>query len=325
MTKGEHPKRSVLVTGAGGYIGRLLVETLSARREELSSVVAADLFIPPPQQRLPGVEYVVADVRSPYLETVMRRCEPEVVVHLAAIVTPGKRSNRKLEHSVDVLGTENVLRSCLAAGVEQFITTSSGAAYGYWPDNSEWLDEEDPIRGNETFAYSHHKRLVEEMLARWRREHPELEQLIFRPGTVLGSTTRNQITALFEKPWVLGLEGSASPFVLIWDQDVVEAIIKGIHERPAGIYNLAGDGVLTLRQIASRLGKPYVELPVDLITSALGIMKRIGLTQYGPEQIDFLRYRPVLSNRRLKDELGYIPAKTTAEVFEHYIEAKAAS
>ena len=44
------------------------------------------------------------------------------------------------------------------------------------------------------------------------------------------------------------------------------------------------------------------------------------LTQYGPEQVDFLRYRPVLVNRRLKEEFGYVPRKTSAEVFEFWRE-----
>ena len=51
------------------------------------------------------------------------------------------------------------------------------------------------MRGNEAFAYSHHKRLVEEMLADYRRDHPQLKQVVFRVGTILGETTRNQITA----------------------------------------------------------------------------------------------------------------------------------
>ena len=46
--------------------------------------------------------------------------------------------------------------------------------------------------------------------------------------------------------------------------------------------------------------------------------KRLGLTQYGPEQIDFLRYRPVLDNTRLKRDFGYLPKLSSAEVFEHW-------
>jgi UDP-glucose 4-epimerase len=50
----------------------------------------------------------------------------------------------------------------------------------------------------------------------------------------------------------------------------------------------------------------------------LAILHPLGLAQYGPEQVDFLRYRPVLSNRRLKEEFGYRPQKTSAEVFDFY-------
>ena len=59
-------------------------------------------------------------------------------------------------------------------------------------------------------------------------------------------------------------------------------------------------------------------LPAGLVGVALSILKRLGLTQYGPEQVNFLRYRPVLDNRRLKEEFGYVPRKTSAEVFEFW-------
>ncbi len=312
--------RSVMVTGAGGYLGRLLVAALAQDRRELTTVVASDLRPVPPDQRLPGVTYLAADICAPELAQALAEFKVDAVVHLAAVVTPGRKSDRQLEYRVDVLGTQNVLDASLRSGVKKLIYTSSGAAYGYHADNAAWLDEEDPIRGNEEFAYSWHKRLVEEMLARCRREHPELEQLILRPGTILGAGTANQITNLFDQPRITGLKGADSPFVFIWDQDVVGAILKGIFEGGSGIYNMAGDGALTLREIAGLLGKPYRELPVWLVTAALWIGKRLGLTRYGPEQVGFLRYRPVLGNRRLKTEFGYEPRKTTREVFEYFLE-----
>ncbi|MCH7511825.1 MAG: epimerase, partial [Chloroflexi bacterium] len=110
------------------------------------------------------------------------------------------------------------------------------------------------------------------------------------------------------------------PFVFIWDRDVEECILKGIEEDAAGIYNVAGTGTLTLREIAGILGKPYLELPSALLKAALSILKRLGLTQYGPEQVNFLRYRPVLSNEKLIDEFGYTPQKTSREAFDFYLE-----
>ena len=180
-----------------------------------------------------------------------------------------------------------------------------------------------PLRGNEVFAYAHHKRLVEEMLANYRHNHPALEQVVLRIGTILGPTVHNQITDLFEKPRLLAIRGSDSPFVFIWDQDVVGIILRALWDGPPGIYNVAGDGALTLHQIAHRLGKRCIELPAGLLRAALAVLKPLGLTQYGPEQLDFLRYRPVLLNTRLKTEFGYTPTYTSAEVFEIYRQARA--
>lgn len=316
----QNGARSVLITGAEGYLGRLVVKSLSDEPGGIATIIASD--IRPPAEPLPNVTYLTADIRSEDLTRAMREHQVDTVVHLAAIVTPGPRDDREAAHAVEVRGTRSLLRACLAAGVERFIYTSSGAAYGYYPDNPEWLSEDDAIRGNPEFAYSDHKRQVEEMLARWRERHPQLKQLIFRPGVILGASANNQITALFDKPSILGVAGSDSPFVFIWDQDVVGAIVKGVREGGTGIYNLAGDGVLTMPEISQRLGKRYLALPSWLLRGALWVLSKLRLTQYGPEQVGFLQYRPVLANRRLKDEFGYIPQKTTREVFEYFLQGR---
>ena len=311
----------VLVTGAAGYLGSSLLRSLAeraARDGDPACIVAGDVREVPAERSLSGVEYVVSDVREPGLEVVLARHSIDTVVHLAAIVTPGPQSNRELEYAVDVLGTRNVLDACVAAGVRRIVVTSSGAAYGYHADNPPWLTEDDPVRGNQAFAYSHHKRLVEELLAEYRREHPALEQVVFRVGTILGETTRNQITALFERRRLIAVKGSASPFVFIWDRDVAGAIEHAIFGGPPGIYNVAGNGTLSVQEIAARLGKRCVTIPPGLLRAVLAVLHPLGLSQYGPEQVDFLRYRPVLDNRRLKEVFGYVPQLTSAEVFELY-------
>lgn len=312
----------VLVTGAGGYLGRQLVAALAGGRIPVGAVVAADVRATPPAGQLPGVTHVVVDVRDAALAELLRAHGITVVVHLAAIVTPGPDSRREFEYSVDVLGTQNVLEACLASGVRRVVVSSSGAAYGYHADNPAWITEDQPLRGNQAFAYAWHKRLVEEMLARWRVEHPELAQVVFRIGTILGDSVHNQITALFERPRLIAIRGSDSPFVFIWDQDVVGCLLRAIDAGPPGIYNVAGDGALTIGEIAARLGKRRLVLPAGLLRAALALLKPLGLTRYGPEQVDFLRYRPVLDNMRLKTRFGYLPQLSSAQVFEHYLRTR---
>ncbi|MCC6796741.1 MAG: SDR family oxidoreductase [Candidatus Hydrogenedentes bacterium] len=315
-------KPSVLITGAGGYLGSETIKELATHRDSFATVVAVDVRDTPADRRLNGITYATQDVRDAGMESIMREHRIDTVVHLASIVTPGKKSNREFEYSVDVLGTRNVVECCLRAGVSHFIVTSSGAAYGYYADNPQPLHETDRIRGNPEFAYSDHKRQVEEMLAQFRRSNPELKQLIFRPGTILGATTSNQITNLFESKRILGLKSASTPFVFIWDKDVVACIVKGIVERREGIYNLAGDGTLNLQEIACRLNKPYVQISPALLAFALRLLRALGLSQYGPEQVNFLRYRPVLANERLKSDFGFIPQKSSGEAFDFYARSK---
>ena len=309
----------VLVTGAAGYLGSQLIDALAARP---SHVVAMDVREVSVERRVPGVVYEVADIRAPDLAEILERHAIDTVVHLASIVTPGKKSNREFQYSVDVLGTENVLKACVAVGVGKIILSSSGAAYGYHADNPAWITEDEPLRGNEAFTYSWHKRLVEEMLADYRVRQPQLQQVVFRIGTILGETVHNQITDMFEKARLIAIKGSDSPFVFIWDQDVVGCMLEAVYSDKVGIYNVAGDGALGVAEIAARLGKRCVVLPAWLLQAALALLKPLRLTQYGPEQVNFLRYRPVLDNRRLKEVFGYVPQKTSAEVFEFYLAAR---
>jgi UDP-glucose 4-epimerase len=316
----------VLVTGAAGYLGSQLVATLAADAAAgrgPAALVALDVRDTPAERRLAGVDYATADIRAPGLVELLQRHAVDTVVHLASIVTPGKNSDRDFEYSVDVLGTENLLKACLVAGVRKLVVSSSGAAYGYHADNPVWINEDAPLRGNREFAYSWHKRLVEEMLADYRVRHPQLQQVVFRIGTILGETVRNQITDLFDKPRLIAIRGSDSPFVFIWDQDVVGCMRAAVLTDQTGVYNVAGDGALGLSEIAHRLGKQRVVLPAWLLRAALALLKPLGLTQYGPEQVNFLRYRPVLDNRRLKEVFGYVPQKTSAEVFAFYLTARA--
>ena len=315
--------RRVLITGADGFLGRSLVAAMvqSGRLKPSWPPTCASYRW---SAALHGVIYLEQDVRDPALRRHLAAHAIDTVVHLASIVTPGKQSNREFEYSVDVLGTRNVLEACVSQGVQHLVVSSSGAAYGYHADNPAWLVESDALRGNEAFAYAHHKRLVEEMLAEYRVHAPQLLQTVFRIGTILGEAVDNQITALFEKPRLLAIRGSDSPFVFIWDTDVTGAMLHALQTRRAGCFNLAGDGALPVRAIARRLRKPVLNLPAWLLKSVLALGQTLGVSRYGPEQLDFLRYRPVLLNTALKTVLGYVPCKTSSQVLDAFIAARAA-
>lgn len=310
----------VLVTGAAGFIGRSLIAEL-ARGNANSEIVALDMREVVANDRLANVTYVTGDIRDPALKDLFQEHRPQTVVHLASVVAVGGDPQRDWE--IDVLGTKNVLQCCVDAGVEHLIVTSSGAAYGYYPDNPVPLHEDDPLRGNADFPYARNKREVEEMLVEWHDLYPHLGQTVFRPCTVLGPATNNQITAMFERPVVLGLSGTSTPFSLIADSDVVAALVQAVRHPKPGTYNLAGDGVLSLREIADLNRKFYVSIPPAPLKFLLWLLKSLRVTKLGPGAVKFVQYRPVLANEKLKSEFGFAPRYNAREVFERYRDGRA--
>jgi GDP-4-dehydro-6-deoxy-D-mannose reductase len=128
----------VLVTGAGGFVGRHLARHLA---EEGGRV--AGTYWPEPLE-LPGVDLHEADVRDP--EAVVRvldRVRPDVVIHLAGLSHVGDSWKRPgCYFRVNVTGTENVLR---AAGDARVILASSADVYGAVPEDEQPIAEDRPL------------------------------------------------------------------------------------------------------------------------------------------------------------------------------------
>jgi UDP-glucose 4-epimerase len=301
----------VLVTGAAGAVGQVLLKELAA-----AGVVTLATDIRRPDDMPDGVGFETLDVRGGDPDRIIGQFEPDVMVHLASIVSPSRGMTREFAYDVDVKGTHNVLDAAIKHGVRRLVVTSSGAAYGYHADNPVPLRESDPVRGNREFPYSDHKRQVEEMLAEARVSHPDLEQVVLRVGTVLGAGLENQITELFHRRRLIAVQGSDSPFVFVWTVDLARILLRAAGEGPAGIFNVCGDGALSVHELAKALGKPVMALPAWLLKAALGVARPLGVSRYGPEQVRFLQYRPVLDNSALKTVFGYTPERTSAETFD---------
>lgn len=314
---------TILVTGGAGFLGTKVVASL-AQHAGVAKIIVGDLRQPQANawaglasEAAAKISYVPLDVTDPAsVEHAFAGQQITVVVHLAAIVNPGQDVQR--EYAVDVDGAHYVFERAAASGVTRLVVSSSGAAYGYHADNPQWLNEAHPLRGNDEFPYSKHKRLVEELLATFRQTHPQMTQTILRIGTILGPSVDNQITRLWQGARILHIAGADSPFVFIWVDDVADIIARAATDGPPGIFNVAGDGVLTVPEIAQRLGKKLLTIPAWVLSAALAVGSTLRLTEHGPEKVRFLRYRPVLDNRALKETFGYTPRYTSAQAFEQF-------
>ena len=312
---------NILITGANGYLGSQFVQKLlEENNQNTQKIVCLDIHFRPEFLNNPALICIKMDIRSSEMKHIITKNEIDTVVHLAAIISTPDKSDREKEYDIDVNGTKNLVNACIENKVSKFIVTSSGAAYGYHKENNnKWITEDFPIKGNYEFAYSHHKKLIEEFLAEKRATNPELQQFVFRVGTILGKTTKNPITEYLEKPKILEIKNHKSPFVFIWDKDLVSILYKATMDGKPGIYNVAGDGSLSVKEIASIMGKKNQTLPAWLIKGLFGLLYPLGLSKYNAFIVNFVQFRPVLLNTKLKEEFGFTPTKSTRAVFDYYL------
>jgi len=122
----------VLLTGAGGQIGHDLIGALVAHGHE---VVSTDLAPRPPSHaHASGVDWQRLDVTdAAAVQHMFTEIRPDLVFHLAAILSASGEQNPRLAYDVNQTGTWNVLEACRRAKVPRLMFTSSIAVFGPMP------------------------------------------------------------------------------------------------------------------------------------------------------------------------------------------------
>jgi len=310
---------NILVTGSCGYIGKVTIAQLS-KFEKIDKIIGIDVVAATQELlKIKNYQHFKCDIRDQEIGKLMHEHNIDTVVHLASILNPPPGMTEDEVESIEIDGTQNILNAAAKSHVKKLIFTSSGAAYGYYADNPNMIKETHQTRGTPHFPYSKHKAHIERILSDYSKQHPQIKTLILRPGTILGENTKGPITDYFQKNILVGIKGYKSPFCFIYDKDVCAAILQGcLKPEITGVYNLSGDGIMTLKEIAEGLETKYLELPRGLMKFAIRILKTVRLTQYSPYQVDFMCFRPVLDNEKLKNHFVDLPSKTTREVFDIY-------
>jgi dihydroflavonol-4-reductase len=170
----------ILVTGATGHIGNVLVRELLGRGERVR-VLLRQGKVPPALAGL-DVEIVPGDILNPAsLETAMRGVS--LVYHLAARISLATGSDQETER-VNLEGTQNVITAVRGAGSARLVYASSIYALRQPPDDTP-IDETQPFeplqcRG----AYDRSKAMAS--LAVQRAAAEGLETVIVCPTAVTG-------------------------------------------------------------------------------------------------------------------------------------------
>lgn len=314
---------TVAVTGPTGDIGISAVEALEHAPEVERIIGMARSPFDPAAHGWARTEYLQGDITNRDAVDALV-ADADVVVHLAFIIMGSRDESAR----VNLEGTRNVFEATVAADrPRRLVYTSSVAAYGYHADNPVPITEDVPPRGSPEHYYSEQKAACEAALAEITSGTP-LEVYVLRPCIVAGPKAPALAEAM---PWkqlpgpvkrvaqALPLlkppfPDPGTPLQLVHHDDVAAAIaLAATTSAPAGAYNIAADGVLSMSDVAKALGARPVRVPRAAVSAASEVIRRLPFVPSALEWLHVGRTSVVMDTTKAKSRLGWEPKYTAAE------------
>ena len=309
--------KKVLVTGAAGFIGSHLVDTLLARGDQVVGIDNLDPFYDVAIKRAnmaqalenPGYSFHEIDIRDEQaVKDVFETARPDVAVHLAA--RAGVRPSLEdpnLYHEVNVIGSQHILDACRAFEPSHLVFASSSSVYGGSTD-VPFREDSPTLRPVSPYAAT---KLMNEHMAHVYHHVYGLRITMLRFFTVYGPRQRpemaiHKFTRLIDEGQPVPMFGDgSSQRDYTYIDDIMDGLVKAV-DIPFDyeIFNLGEHHTTSLREL------------IDLISTALGKPATVNQLPFQVSDMT-ITYADI---SRAKERLGYDPKISMEEGIRRFIE-----
>jgi UDP-glucose 4-epimerase len=313
----------VLITGVSRHLGGRLAAQLAAD-PSVDRVIGVDTT--PPRStdlaRLGRTEFVRADIRNPLIAKVMSQAHVDTVVHASVLATP-RVSGRVPMKEMNVIGTMQLLAACQKSDtVSRVVVKSTTAVYGSSPHDPAVFTEDMEAINNASGGYAQDAVEVEGYVRGFLRRRPDITVTVLRLASVIGPEIETPLAHYLAMPVVPTALGYDPRLQLLHESDAVEVMrLATISARP-GVFNVAGEGVVTLAQAVRLARRLRLPVPSPAILAVGALVRNSGVIEFSAEQASFLSYGRVVDTTLLRTQYPYTPQYTTREALQAFLDAR---
>ena len=276
MTKFFNNK-NILVTGGSGYFGSILVDILNNYKANVSV-----FDINQPENK--NVKYIKGDIRD-YKTVVNATKNIDIVLHNVAQVPLAK--NKKLFNSVNIDGTNILLKASYENKVNKIVYTSSSAIFGIPEKNP--VDENTIPKPMEDYGKAKYE--AEKLCLKYISKGLNIS--IVRPRTILGKGRLGIFQILFE--WIKTgqnipiFNSGNNIYQFIHADDLAEIILRASEEKNSEIYNAGATEFCTMKETLNELIKHSKSsskikslpmLPFEILMNIFSFLRLSPLSAY---------------------------------------------
>lgn len=318
----------ILITGAGGFLGRHLLKDLLKRGYEVTNFSRSNY----PDLKELGVPTIQGDLVDE--DAVINACSGmDAVFHLASKV--GMWGDYKDYYDINVQGTKNIIKACRINGIKKLVYTSSPSTV-FGKKDLCGVNESQSYPRSYLNHYAKTKALAEKEVL--KANDCELATVSLRPHLIFGPGDTHlfpRIVEMAKKGRLKQVGDGKNKVDVIYVQNAVDAHLMAfdkleINSLVAGkVYFIGQEKPVVLWDFIDEILKRYNEKPVDtmisykaaytvatileLIYKFFSIKKEPPMTRFVAKQLSCSHY---FSHKNAEKDLGYFPKITTQEALD---------
>ena len=294
--------KSVLIIGIQGALAKITAELLIKNypKVKIHGVDSREIENVPNRSQL---SFQQMRYTRTNFEKMFREHQFDTILHLGRLGHSRSHGNINKRIDINLVGTNTILELAHKFQCKKVVILSSHHVYGALPDNPMFLKEDSPLRGS--FKYAELRDVVEmdQMCTNWMwKNQNQIETVVLRPCNIIGPQIKNSLTQFFKTPYA-PLPIDYNPmFQFIHEFDMASVIVSSIELLKTGIYNVAGDDVISLQEAIKIIDVQKIKIPIIMVEQLAKFMTPIWTFPH--YLIDYLKYPTTLDNSELKKHLG---------------------
>ena len=319
----------IIVTGATGFIGRNLVEQLSADNVDVigtgRSVNVGSLLSEQGFEFRPANLTTLSDVKAAFKGV-------ECVIHCAA--KSADWGSRLEFWESNVIGTRNVIEACKRHDIKKIIFVSTPSVYFSGKDRLN-ITEDEPLPPKQLTHYGRTKAINEKELL--GLSQLGFKVIIFRPRAVYGrydNTIAPRVLKMAKKKQFPLINGGVALTDITYIDNFVDVVRKALFADDVAwneVYNISNGEPIVMRNWFSGLlqaldiaFKPK-DVPEKAATTVAAFMEIASLLPFGPTKPSLTRFSVgymsksmTMSIEKARLKLGYEPKVGNEQGFAEY-------
>lgn len=296
---------SVLIIGIAGGLAKITAGLLAKKYPELQ-IVGVDSRPIKLDIQSENIKTIQMKYTRGNFERIFREKKFDAVLHLGRMSHADANPMGNLEKRLDlnVMGTKRIMDLALRFGVKKNVILSTYHVYGALSDNPVFIDEEAPLRAS--IKYPELRDVVEMDLfsTNWMwKNQSNIETVVLRPCSIIGPNIRNSMCLYLISPYApIGADFNPM-FQFIHEYDMANVVIKSLEDVPTGIYNVAPDEVISIKEAKRVIGTPTIPVPLIFLEQTVRMLN-FPFWKFPRYLLDYIKFACIIDNKNINKYLG---------------------